>query len=115
MPKRINFIACSGDATAISAEHNNRRFFVIESPEAKSDKPSVIVVGPQGCGKTLNARALAKAFGLKHWCDAEDGPLPARDHLILAHETPRDPKLLRVVSFRDAIKKVARPHPATPR
>ncbi len=30
---------------------------------------SVIIYGPQGCGKTSNAEALAKHFGLNHIID----------------------------------------------
>ena len=76
---------------------------------------SLIVVGPQGCGKTINARRLALAFGLKHWTEADSCErLPRFDHLILANEAPRNTRL-RVIGFEDAIKKVAKPHPATPR
>lgn len=76
---------------------------------------SIVIVGPQGCGKSLNAPALAKAFSLKRWCDdREVYPVPLRDHLILAHEL--SPELeaagLKVVQFSDAIKKIT-PHPAT--
>lgn len=77
-------------------------------------RPSIIVVGPQGCGKTLNAKALAEAFGLPHWCEGDEARLPRRDHLILASYVPPRAKGLKVVPFQDAIKKVAEPHPATP-
>lgn len=74
---------------------------------------SIIILGPQGCGKTLNVAALAKAYGLNKWCDADDR-MPKRGHLILAHQIPAGCPL-RVVQFRDAIKMVSNPHPATPR
>ena len=74
---------------------------------------SIIILGPQGCGKTLNAAALAKAYGFNKWCDADER-MPKSGHLILAHTiTANCP--LRVIAFRDAIKKVSNPHPATPR
>jgi MoxR-like ATPase len=77
---------------------------------------SIIILGPQGCGKTLNAAALAAAFGLPRWIEADEcEELPRFGHLILAHElTPDRAQGLRVVEFKDAIKKVAKPHPATP-
>lgn len=55
---------------------------------------SVIIYGPQGCGKTRNAEALMKRFGLHHLIDGEDDdgntwlpgyPVPA-DTLILTNE-----------------------------
>lgn len=73
---------------------------------------SIIIVGPQGCGKSLNARALAQAYGLKHWVDADRGMVPMKDHLILANVAPRAVGL-KVIQFSDAIKKVTKPHPAT--
>lgn len=71
-------------------------------------RPSVIIVGPQGCGKTRNAPALAKAYGLERWGDAEElareGQLPRHGCLILASEKPREAsRWHRVVSFSDAM------------
>lgn len=77
---------------------------------------SIVIVGPQGCGKSLNAQALAKAFTLKRWCEADDVyPVPLRDHLILANEVTPELRAagLKVVQFSEAIKKIT-PHPATP-
>lgn len=39
---------------------------------------SVIIYGPQGCGKTRNAQALAQHFGLTNiidpWCPGDELP-----------------------------------------
>jgi hypothetical protein len=78
---------------------------------------SIIIIGPQGCGKTLNAQALAKAFSLKRHCDADEVyPVPLNDHLILTCDLTAELRAagLKVIQFRDAIKRVAKPHPATP-
>jgi DNA polymerase III delta prime subunit len=75
---------------------------------------SIIILGPQGCGKTINAEALAKAFGFEQWCEADDGTLPRTGYLILANWMPDDCDL-RVITFAEAIKKVPHPHPSTPR
>lgn len=69
---------------------------------------SIIILGPQGCGKTLNAAALAKAYGFSRWCEADER-MPKSGHLILAHSVTADCKLC-VVNFHDAIKKVPNPH-----
>lgn len=77
---------------------------------------SIIVVGPQGCGKSLNAPALCRAYRLKRHCDAADVyPVPLQDHLILAFEITPELRAagLKVVKFSEAIKKI-KPHPATP-
>ena len=81
---------------------------------------SIIIIGPQGCGKTLNAPGLCKAFGLKKWVDLDDltwrrEAMPLEDHIILANVRPRDTKRLRCLSFADAMKKVKQPHPMTPK
>ena len=43
-----------------------------------SSKPGVIVYGPQGCGKTRNAQAIAKHLGLTNiideWCPGYELP-----------------------------------------
>lgn len=51
---------------------------------------SVIVFGPQGCGKSMHARQMAAAFNLRHilddWWDIATAP-PALDTLVLSHES----------------------------
>lgn len=42
-------------------------------PATKSVNKSVIVYGPQGCGKTRNAEALLKGFKLERLVDGWDG------------------------------------------
>jgi gluconate kinase len=79
--------------------------------------PSIIVIGPQGCGKTLNGQALAKAYGLPRWCDADqvhNVDQLRTDHLLLATEVPPWAAALQVVQFADAIRRVKHPHPSTP-
>ena len=81
---------------------------------------SIIIIGPQGCGKSLNAQGLCEAFGLKHSVDLDDIKcrrldMPLEDHIILATERPRDTKRLHCLSFSEAMKKVKRPHPMTPK
>lgn len=51
---------------------------------------SLIIYGPQGCGKTRNAQRLAAHFGLTHILDDdeewnEQRPLPA-DTLVLTNQ-----------------------------
>lgn len=82
---------------------------------------SIIIIGPQGCGKTINAPGLCKAFGLTKWVDLDElnhlnnGQMPLEDHVILAIERPRNTHRLRCLTFGDAMKKVSRPHPLTPK
>ena len=46
---------------------------------------SVLVHGPQGCGKTSNAAVIASALGLKHVRDdlQPGDPVPLLDTLVL--------------------------------
>lgn len=49
-------------------------------------KPSIIVYGPQGCGKTRNGAALAKAYGFDRVVELEDWPFrgkPPREGALL--------------------------------
>jgi DNA polymerase III delta prime subunit len=78
--------------------------------KAPSGPYSVVVYGPQACGKTRNAPALARYFGLAHWRDLEPGDhAPARNHLLLTNVDPRElggivPGWRRVFSFDTAMK-----------
>lgn len=77
---------------------------------------SIIIVGPQGCGKTINAKGLCKAFGLTKWVDAADvRALPKEGHIIFAYEWPRHTSGLQCINFDYAITKVDKPHPLTPK
>ncbi|TAK94683.1 MAG: hypothetical protein EPO09_09150 [Aquabacterium sp.] len=82
---------------------------------------SIIIVGPQGCGKSINAPGLCKAFKVSKFIDEADvhylheGKMPKDDHLIFATEWPRDTQGLKCVNFAFAISKVAKPHPMTPK
>lgn len=85
---------------------------------------SVIVYGPQGCGKSLNAQQLMRHFNLKRVIEADElsfssvyllirssthlAKFKAGDALYLTHEPP--PPWVdavggrRVVAFEEAIK-----------
>ncbi len=79
------------------------------------DAKSVIVYGPQGCGKTRNAEAMVKHFGLRESCDLDDamvrGPLKVTGMLYLTSQTREeliahgvvDPAARRVFSFDEAM------------
>lgn len=76
--------------------------------------PSVIVYGPQGCGKTRHAEALAAHYGLRKIVDSEgmldqDAMRHRVDALILVQaSTPPEfdagalASLYRIVSFENA-------------
>jgi replication-associated recombination protein RarA len=75
-------------------------------------RKSCIVHGPQGCGKTRNARALAKALKLKFIFDnwVPGTPAPRLNHLILTHyEHREDTDGRTVLRFEDAMKLVRPP------
>lgn len=73
---------------------------------------SVIIYGPQGCGKTRNAEALAKHFGLNHIIDDgedENGnswhpgdPVPD-DTLVLTNA----PGIDGAISFDEAMASIS--------
>ncbi len=72
-------------------------------------KKSVVVFGPQGCGKTRNAEALRVHYGLAHVPDNWNSRdrLPLQDTLVLTHESPAalhlDELGLQIVPYADAI------------
>lgn len=72
---------------------------------------SVIIYGPQGCGKTRNAEALRKAFGCDEVVDGwEPGHPVERGNLHLTwHHRPSAPGAGRVqiMSFDEAMKQVS--------
>lgn len=72
-------------------------------------QPSLIVHGPEGCGKTRNSLAMATAFGLNKIIDnAEDGAdLPILNALILTKSEISHPQIDRI-SFKEAMN-IVRP------
>lgn len=80
----------------------------------ENSKYSVVVFGPQGCGKTINARRLAEYFGLPHIVDEADSVLKHPDQikqndvLYLAQMRPKldVTNKLRVFSFSEAIANI---------
>lgn len=72
---------------------------------------TIIVHGPQGCGKTTNAGRIAKALGMSRVVDEwapGDPALPVRGVLALTCETPdaHATRRYRVMSFDDAMAAV---------
>lgn len=70
-------------------------------------KPSILIYGPTGCGKTTNARALADFYGLPFVRDEAMGhaELPLEDTLLLAERVPENwPHGMKTVAFTVAIK-----------
>ena len=78
---------------------------------------SIIVYGPQGCGKTRHAAELQQHFWLRKLYDTDCPPLyaarglPRHDTLILTHEKPRH-AAVRALSFAEAMRQV-RTQPTT--
>ncbi len=75
---------------------------------------SIIIIGPQGCGKTRNAKRLAKTYGLESIMDeiTPDCILPKQDHLILTNTLTPDMRGMKVIQFADAMK-AAKAQPTT--
>ncbi len=71
---------------------------------------TVIVYGPQACGKTRNARAIADALGLPDILDDwhQRMPAPTTKTLVLTNETgPFQQFTRRALSFEQAMSLVA--------
>lgn len=71
---------------------------------------SWIVYGPQGCGKTRNAKTIAKELGLRHirdeWCGRRE-TFEACDTLHITNNLPRwAEKNRRVLTYAEAMKRV---------
>lgn len=87
---------------------------------------SIIIHGPQGCGKTLNGEKLRRHFGMRQVVDADEITSPGRIYtslrnpsaaarikalnaVILTHESPPEGVTgVRIVSFADVMKKIHR-------
>jgi len=70
---------------------------------------SVVIYGPQGCGKTTNSVALAKFFGVNRIVDGGLVPAPAKcgmDTLYLTNQRPEwaEDHDRRVIAFADAMR-----------
>ncbi|WP_201752553.1 phosphohydrolase [Pseudomonas knackmussii] len=77
---------------------------------------SVLVCGPQGCGKTRNAKAIAEALGLVSIVDNWQlgSPVPEQDALILTNEDypnvyRRQAGRALVMTYNEVMQKVYRP------
>ena len=65
---------------------------------------TVIVYGPQGCGKTLNAEKLRKYFGCTHVVELDE-QRRRQLHDGALHLTHEDPATLRAIGWRiDGVK-----------
>ena len=68
---------------------------------------SIIVVGEQGCGKTLHAQAFARHYQLPNISDGTlPKPVPKEDWLILVQPDQIDVSIthVRTVSFNQALR-----------
>lgn len=70
---------------------------------------SWLVYGPQGCGKTTNAQAIAAALGLTEVVDdwLPGDPVPTTKALVLSTEGPCTPFTRRVLRYDQAMTLVA--------
>ncbi len=98
--------AAPASTTATTTASDILTFAADISPNGKS----WLVYGPEGCGKTNNARAIAKALGLTDILDDwQPGmPVPTTKTLVLTNaEGPFPPFTRRVLSFEQAMSLVA--------
>lgn len=83
------------------------------SSQHNGHQKTVVVYGPQGCGKSTNARSLADALQLNNIIDDwhPGMGIPSTDHLLLTnHDGPFDRAHSRALSFSEAIKQVKHTH-----
>jgi hypothetical protein len=73
--------------------------------------PSIVIHGPQGCGKTMNAQRLRRHFGLLAVVEMDDHPWQRRQianfgALLLTNDEAAARRLtgLRVLTFREAMR-----------
>lgn len=70
-------------------------------------KPSIIILGPAGCGKTTHAEALRKHYGLKRIIDtganlSRNYTIPSHGALVLTCDPMNAPPGVRTISFAKA-------------
>lgn len=75
----------------------------------QTPRPSVIVYGPAGCGKTTNRCRIAAALGMALIIDQEDLPreIPRYNHLVLTANEPMPgevPSGVKTMAYADAMK-----------
>lgn len=76
-------------------------------------KPSIVIIGPPGCGKTRHAQALRNYYGMDRVIDdiAPDSnyKVPARGALVLAIVPLPTPPGVRIIQFKDAARAACLP------
>lgn len=76
---------------------------------ARSNTPSVVIYGPQDCGKTMHAKALREHFGLDQVVDEWDGQsrFPRMGALVLTHNpNPHIKPGVRTLHFGAAMREM---------
>lgn len=77
------------------------------SNQHNGNQTTRIVYGPQACGKSTHARAIADALQLNHIIDDwhPGMGIPSTDHLLLTNHTDAfGPSDRRALSFTEAMK-----------
>lgn len=74
--------------------------------------PSLIIVGPQGCGKTRNAKILKEHFKLENIIDTgtlflSPHKIPEFGALVLCNDLPKSYSRYRVMQYADAVKELS--------
>lgn len=93
MPQDVVDGIARGDAQWFRVKPDAHRLVVLDS------RPSVIVYGPEGCGKSCNAVVLGRYFGLVRSRDLDEriGMMPRMGTLFLTSRTPDELKVLGIV------------------
>lgn len=97
-------------AASLTADLAPKENILVIAANAIPNGKSWLVHGPQACGKTRNARAIADALGLPEILDDwQPGmPVPTTKTLVLTNaEGPFPPFTRRVLSFEQAMSLVA--------
>lgn len=69
---------------------------------------SIIVTGPQGCGKTRNAKKIARKFGLEAWAELEGAERIHRNGVLyLSNDpAPKNTNGCPVITYEQAMEGV---------